>query len=83
MMGYEALFWTEFLRTFAPVLGAVVGLLPAVGLALGTIAVALRLHHRQVMARVESARAALGVETEHWAADMARSEARTFLRFGR
>jgi hypothetical protein len=82
-VGYEALFWTEFLRHFAPVIGTVVGLLPVIGLALGTIAVALRLHHRRAIARVESARAALGVETENWAADMARNEARTFLRFGR
>jgi hypothetical protein len=81
-MGYEALFWTEFLRTFAPTLGAVVGLLPAFLLGLGTIGLALRLHHRRTMARLESARAALSLEPEGYEANSERHRARYFLQHG-
>jgi hypothetical protein len=60
-MGYEGVFWTEFLRTFAPTLGTVLGLLPVLLLRLGTTALALRLHHRRTMARLESALETLGL----------------------
>jgi hypothetical protein len=56
-MGYEGVFWTEFLRTFAPTLGTVLGLLPVLLLGLGTAALALRLHHRMALVVPRLARA--------------------------
>jgi hypothetical protein len=78
-MGYEAMFWSKFLETFAPTLGAVLGLLPGLLLGLGTIALALRLHHQRVMTRVESARQALRLEADGFETDQVRRDAQHFL----
>ena len=76
------MFWSKFLETFAPTLGAVVGLLPALLLGLGTVGLAPRLHHRRTMACLESAREALGLEPEGYEANSERHRARYFLQHG-
>jgi hypothetical protein len=82
-MTLDELFWTEFMRTFAPTLGSVMGLLPVLLIAAGTIGLALRLFHQRHMARIESARQALGLETEEYRVRSARDGVRSYLRWGR
>jgi hypothetical protein len=81
-MPYAEVFWTNFLATFPFVLGAVLGLLPALLLVGGTVGLALRLYHQRHMARLESARQALGLQTDTYEASQERSRARYYLQSG-
>jgi hypothetical protein len=51
-------------------------------LRLGTTALALRLHHRRTMARLESALETLGLEPEEYEVNSERYRARYFLQSG-
>jgi hypothetical protein len=65
MMPYSDLFWTKFLETFPAVLGAILGLLPAILLVLGTIALTIRAYHQREMLRLTTERARIdGDHTE-------------------
>jgi hypothetical protein len=57
MMPYSDLFWTKFLETFPAVLGAILGLLPAILLVLGTTALSIRAYHQRETLRLTTERA--------------------------